>query len=98
MSQFGIESFSTPERVEFDPTNQEHVLAVALMQFHGRQHPTLRFKLNPAKYKNVYSSLIDNFLRHAIPENIQESAKEFADSRAPLLCARIIDGCDSKPV
>lgn len=33
------------EKVTFDPSNRDHVVAFTSLTMFGRQHPTLRFKL-----------------------------------------------------
>lgn len=91
MSLLGIETFAPPPRVEFDPHNSEHLTALALLQLHGRQHPTLRFKLDPTKYGNVYMALIDRYLQVALPESVLNQALAYAESRKPLVIGTIID-------
>jgi hypothetical protein len=91
MSRCGLETYSPPARVDFNPEDQEHLLALALLQLHGRQHPTLRFKLNPTQYGNVYLALIDKFIRAYIPEDIQLQASVYAEDRKPLIIGSLID-------
>lgn len=42
----------------FDPNNPEHRKAYFILKFHGRQHPTLRFKLLPG-YMNIPAMMND---------------------------------------
>jgi hypothetical protein len=41
------------EFVEFDPLNAEHLGAYKSLIHEGRQHPTLRFELDPTKHTVV---------------------------------------------
>lgn len=91
MATYGIETFEPPVRVDFDPDNEEHLIALALMHFHGRQHPVIRFKLDPTKYGNVYMAMVDKFLRSRMPIETIEQANRHSDSRKPLLVGTIID-------
>jgi hypothetical protein len=91
MSRLGIETYAPPPRVDFDPHNQEHLTALALLQLHGRQHPTLRFKLDPTKYSNVYMAIIDSFIKKTLPESVLNQALEYAESRKPLVVGTIVD-------
>lgn len=92
MSCLGIETYYPPPRVDFDPDNPEHLIALALLQFHGRQHPTIRFKIDPTKYGNVPTALVDLYLKHRLPKDIQESASSYADSHKHLVVGTIIEG------
>lgn len=90
----GIETFAPPPKVDFDPQDSEHVLALALMQFHGRQHPTIRFKIDPKDHANAYVAMLDLYLKSVIPPHIMLQADEYAESRADLLVCRTFDGTD----
>jgi len=63
-----IESYSLPNRVEFNPKNKEHVEAFALLLFKGRQHPTLRFSYEPRKYGNAFEMMLHEFVREKLPK------------------------------
>lgn len=88
----GIETFAPPVKVDFDPSNRDHLLALALLQLHGRQHPTIRFKLDPRQYRNAYVSLIDLYIRSTMPSEIIQDADAYAKSRDHLVIGTFIDG------
>jgi hypothetical protein len=43
----GIERFQSPPRVPFNIADPEHREAAILLLFYGRQHPTIRFLIEP---------------------------------------------------
>lgn len=90
----GIETFAPPQKVEFDPTNKEHVLALAILQFHGRQHPTIRFKIDPKNHANAYVAMLDIYLHHVIPKEIIDEAAAYDKERQQFLVGKLIDGSD----
>lgn len=90
----GIETFAPPQKVDFDPTNKEHVLALAIMQFHGRQHPTIRFKIDPKNHANAYVAMLDIYLHHVIPKDVILEAAEYDADRQQYLIGKLIDGSD----
>ena len=92
MATYGIETFEAPIRVDFNPDNEDHLAALALMHFHGRQHPTIRFRLDPTKYGNVYMAMVDKFIRAHMPADVTAYADNYAASRVPLVIGSIIDG------
>lgn len=65
-----IESFHNPEKVEFDPTDEEHLAALAYLVFFGRQHATLRFRFNPEQYDTAYEAVLKSFIKHYIPKPV----------------------------
>jgi hypothetical protein len=46
-------SLRLTELVEFDPLNEEHLNAYKCIVHDGRQHPTLRFEMDPTKHSIV---------------------------------------------
>lgn len=44
--------------VVFDPENAEHIAAFEMLMTHGRQHPTLRFSIEP-RYVNVRQMMLE---------------------------------------
>lgn len=62
-----IESFVNPAVVAFDPANEEHLAAAAMLLFYNRQHPTLRFHYDVSKYQSVYEHVLYETIRHLLP-------------------------------
>jgi hypothetical protein len=63
----------------FDVDNNEHLVAYAMLNYHGRQHPTLRFFLEEP-YTNVLhmmqSKIVEKVCQLA---NVLDKAKQTSD-------------------
>lgn len=70
-----IESHQKPPQVEFDPSNEEHLAAVVWMFFYGKQHPTLRFRLDPTKHTTVREHMLHSVLKYWIPLRVQQKVE-----------------------
>jgi len=88
----GIETFHPPIKVEFDPENPEHLQAMALLHFHGRQHPSLRFALDPSKHSSVLQHMLSAWLLHTLPRSVVDYAEEYAASRAEFAVCDDVSG------
>jgi hypothetical protein len=75
-----IESHRVQPHVEFDPNNAEHLQAAVLLFFHGRQHPILRFRIDPREQTNVREQMLKALLAHFIPQPVFEEASEYVAS------------------
>lgn len=64
--------------VDFDANNEEHLYAAALIDQDGRQHPTLRFAVEPP-----FSHVV-HMVRFKIAEKVYQSIKEkYENSTSP---------------
>jgi hypothetical protein len=73
-------SLRTHTAVAFDPTNEEHLFALAmLMQPVPRQHPTLRFHYDTTTHGSAVSAAKDAVIKAFVPPDLWELAEKVAN-------------------
>jgi hypothetical protein len=69
----------TPKAV-FDPTKKDHMVAFTCMVSLGRQHPTLRFKLE-APHTDVRSMMIARVAEHVASKHVPKAKSLFESEK-----------------
>jgi len=85
-----IESHKPPPMVEFDPADEDHLTAAALLFIHGRQHPRLRFLIDPSRQTTVREQILKALLYHYIPKPAQEKAATMIAAAASRVTEKLV--------
>ena len=90
-----IESIRPHPVVEFNPLDPEHQAALYLLIFYGRQHPTLRFFIDPSQADNFPGYAMRKTLNALMSKDVKRRAlsidkqiKQDAAQRALLVLSQ----------
>jgi hypothetical protein len=85
-----MESIRLPQLVEFNPLNPEHQTAMFMLIFHGRQHPTLRFFVDPTEADNVPAHMVRRYLSAFVSTDVKRRAKQICDQQLKNKARRVL--------